>query len=166
MPEVIEEKKSEIKEPVGDDFSNRFFIVSNILLAGLAFFLIYNIYAKTVNIFFAKEKPAVSSLKNEEIKVEIMNGCGADRITGRTRNYLMENKIDVLQTGNMPSPHYDFTLVIDRTGNPGKSKRVAALLGLDETRIISQLNKQYLLDVSIILGRDFKKTKPFMENIN
>lgn len=154
------------KEPVGTNYSNRFFIVSSLVLFILALFLGYNIYSKTVKHFFTEKSLPADALSNEDIHVEIMNGCGVDRLTGTVRSYMMEKRIDVLQTGNMPSPDYDYSLVIDRTGSPGKSKRVAELLGLDETRIISQLNKQYLLDISIIIGRDFKELKPFMEKIN
>lgn len=163
MSEQQNSNSENSEEPVGINYPNRFFIAGSIILFILASFLGYNVYLKTVKYFFTEEKKETHTVQNENIHVEIMNGCGVDKLTGRVRTYLMERRIDVLQTGNMPSPDYDYTLIVDRTGNIDKSKRVAALLGLDETRIISQLNRQYLLDISIIIGRDYKEIKPFME---
>ena len=65
-----------------------------------------------------------------------------------------------MQTGNYISFDVDKSMVIDRTGNKANAIKVADVLGIDHKNIIQQINNDYILDVSLIIGKDFKELKP------
>ena len=55
----------------------------------------------------------------------------------------------------------DKSLVIDRTGNKANAEKVAAALGISRQNIIQQLNENYLLDCSVVIGKDYLELKPY-----
>jgi hypothetical protein len=55
----------------------------------------------------------------------------------------------------------DKSIVIDRTGNKINAKKVAAALGINEKNIVQQINSDYLLDCSIVIGKDYFSLKPY-----
>ncbi|MEK6552670.1 MAG: LytR family transcriptional regulator, partial [Bacteroidota bacterium] len=55
----------------------------------------------------------------------------------------------------------DECLVIDRTGNMANAYKVAKALRIKNENVIQQLNKDYFLDVSIVIGRDYFNLAPF-----
>ena len=50
---------------------------------------------------------------------------------------------------------------MDRTGKKINAFKVAEALGIDPKNVIQQINNDYFLDVSLIIGRDFNHLKPF-----
>ena len=96
----------------------------------------------------------IDSLKT--IQVEVLNGCGKAGIGEQVVDFLRKKKIDVVQTGNYISFDVPQSLIIDRTGNYEKAKIIASILSIDSTNILRIYNKNYLLDVSVILGKDNK----------
>lgn len=86
-----------------------------------------------------------------------MNGCGVAGVADGFTNFLRKNNFDVIQMGNYYSFDIEKTLVVDRTGNKKNAQLVATSLGLSEDVVISQTNKNYFLDVSVIIGKDFNQ---------
>ena len=86
-----------------------------------------------------------------------MNGCGVAGVADVFTNYLRKSNFDVIQMGNYYSFDIEKTLVVDRTGNKKNAQLVAKSLGLSEDVVISQTNKNYFLDVSVIIGKDFNQ---------
>lgn len=70
------------------------------------------------------------------------------------------NKIDVVNLGNYRSFEIENSIIISRNDKILNAEKVAALVGLDESRIIQQTNPDYLLDVTFILGRDYRNLIP------
>lgn len=70
------------------------------------------------------------------------------------------NKIDVVNLGNYRSFEIENSIIISRNEKILNAEKVAALVGLDESRIIQQTNPDYLLDVTFILGRDYRNLIP------
>ncbi len=62
--------------------------------------------------------------------------------------------------GNYISFDVENTIVIDRTGNIQNAYDVAEALGVDKQDVIQQINKDYFLDVSVIVGKDYNKLIP------
>ncbi len=79
----------------------------------------------------------------------------------RLQATLRQNNFDVVQIGNYRSFDIDNTLVVDRTGKKINALKVAEALGIDPKNVIQQINNDYFLDVSLIIGRDFNHLKPF-----
>ena len=65
------------------------------------------------------------------------------------------------QVGNYVNNDMDESLIIDRTGNMANAYKVAKALGIKNQNVIQQLNKDYFLDVSIVIGRDYFNLAPF-----
>ncbi len=52
---------------------------------------------------------------------------------------------------------------LDRSGDKSKAKRVAMTLGVSERNILQQVNNSLYLDVTVVIGKDYKELKPFLE---
>lgn len=107
---------------------------------------------------------AVSANKNKAsaiVQVEVLNGCGVSGVADTITDFLRKNNFDVVQTGNYTSFDMDKSLVIDRTGNKANAEKVAASLGIDKKNIVQQINNDYLLDCSVVIGKDYFQLKPY-----
>ena len=135
----------------------------NILIFTLAILIVYMIYSFFIKIsdreprFIDSEEALVPS---EIIQLEVLNGCGMEGVADRFTDFLRNQNFDVVKTGNYI--HYDVeeTLVIDRIGNLANAKKTAEVLGIDSKNVLQQLNDDYFLDVSVIIGKDYFKLKP------
>ena len=70
-------------------------------------------------------------------------------------DYLRENGMDVLITGNAKRFDYKKTIIYDRTGNIDNAFRLGNLLGTNE--IYSEKIDDSIVDVTVILGRDIEQ---------
>ena len=98
--------------------------------------------------------------RSEIIQVEILNGSGFPAIIDKAADFLRKNKFDVVSKGNYESFDVLETLVIDRTGNRTNAEAVAKALGV-KSKIIQQINSNYLLDVSVVIGKDYFNLEAF-----
>ena len=94
------------------------------------------------------------------IQVEVLNGCGVSGVADKLTDYLRANYIDVVNLGNYRSFEIENSIIISRNEKIKNAEEVAALVGLDESSIIQQLNSDYLLDVTFILGKDYRNLIP------
>jgi hypothetical protein len=94
------------------------------------------------------------------IQVEVLNGCGVSGIADKLTDYLRQNRFDVVNIGNYFSFEVENSIIIDRTGELIHAQVIADSIGLDKSNIIQQINKEYLLDVTIILGKDYSQLIP------
>ena len=120
----------------------------------------YSLYTKLVsnNDDFASGK---NNKPSAMVQVEVLNGCGVSGIADKATDFLRKNNFDVVQTGNYSSFNMDKSLVIDRTGNKANAEKVASALGIDKKNIVQQINNDYLLDCSIVIGKDYFQLKPY-----
>lgn len=89
------------------------------------------------------------------VQLEVLNGCGVLGVADKFTEYLRKKNFDVVQVGNYISFDIDKTLIIDRTGNVANAEKVAGFLGIDESSIIQQINNDYFLDVTLVIGKDY-----------
>lgn len=136
-------------------FLNTVIIILLIVIA----FLVYSLYSK---ISTHTSLPAVESTETaaDIVQLEVLNGCGVSGVADVFTSYLRSSNFDVVHTGNYISFDIDNSIVIDRTGNKANAVKVAELLGIDKKNIVQQINNDYFLDVSLIIGRDFNQLKP------
>lgn len=109
---------------------------------------------------------ALTSQPNLSIQLDVQNGSGENGVASKITEYLRKNNMDVVDIGNYKSQDVERTLVIDRSGENVKSRKVAQILGVSEKNIIQQLNNSLYLDVTVVIGKDFKELKPFLEKKN
>jgi hypothetical protein len=140
--------------------NNLFLNIAIFVLFALILFMLYSIYIKITN-----SKSVESGITNEQIasdiiQVEVLNGCGVGGIADRFTDFLRSNKFDVVNIANYIRFDMDETLVIDRRGNKANAYSIAKSLGVKKENVIQQLNDDYFLDVSIVIGRDYYTLQP------
>ena len=95
------------------------------------------------------------------VQVEVLNGCGKVGVGEKSVDFLRKHRMDVVQTGNYISFNVPNTLIVDRGNNMERAKYIANLLSVDTSHILRQYNRNYYLDVSVILGKDYKSLSFF-----
>ncbi len=94
-------------------------------------------------------------------QVEILNGCGVSGVAAQAHEYLRRLGFDVVNVENARAFDYERTLVIDRGGNEGIARRIARFLGTEN--VIRQVRPELMLQVTVILGKDYRTLKPYGE---
>lgn len=147
-------------------------VTASFLVVFLAIFLLlsingylgYSAYSKILKIFPAEE-PQRINYGLIPIKAEIVNGCGIEGMGDRLTDLLRSNQIDVIRSGNYYQFNVDKTLIIDRSGNMMKAKKIAKILGVPEQQIIRQINQPLFLDITVLAGKDFSHLKDSKEKL-
>jgi len=89
------------------------------------------------------------------IQLDVLNGCGVKGVGMKCTNYLREQGFDVVEVKNYKTFTVPQTLVVDRVGNMDVARTVAHALGIPEKHVIQQINPDYFVDVSVIIGSDY-----------
>jgi hypothetical protein len=96
----------------------------------------------------------------EPVQVDVLNGCGASHVATVFTSYLRSRGYDVVEMRNYKTFDVEESLVIDRGGKLENAEKVAYALGIKKKNIIQQLNQDYYVDVSVVIGKDFNSLKP------
>jgi len=165
-------------ESSSSDFVNKFKNYSlNILIvifAVLTIYLFYNFIKHTTSSRSENKNTAIDSTSsqitkqpsNKTLQIDVQNGTGVQGIANKVMEYLRSRGFDVVEMGNFSSQDIKTSMVIDRTGNTKNAKLVAQSLGIQEKYVIEQVNRNYFLDATVVVGRDYLELKPFKENTN
>ena len=140
--------------------ANFFLNIIILLLAAIVAYMSYSLYLK-IDIKKQIEVNAAKKKTASIIQVEVLNGCGISGTADKFTNYLRAHNFDVVQIGNYISYDVEKSIVIDRTGNMDNAYQVADTLGISRKNVIQQVNNNYFLDVSLIIGKDFNSLKPY-----
>ncbi|MCU7497410.1 MAG: LytR C-terminal domain-containing protein [Ignavibacteria bacterium] len=149
-------KNSDVKKSTANIFLNVFIF----LLGAVILYMAYAIVAKMLHSESTTELAAKSQSPSVIIQAEVLNGCGIGGVGDRFTDFLRNNKVDVVNVSNYGSFDMDKTLVIDRTGNMANAKKIAEILGIKPENVIQQINDEYFVDVSVVIGRDYSQLKP------
>lgn len=108
----------------------------------------------------------LKDISKSKIQVEVLNGCGVSGIADKLTDYLRSNKVDVVNLGNYRSFEIENSIIISRNNKIKNAEKIAALVGLDENSIILHTNPDYLLDVTFVLGKDYRNLRPLQKRQN
>ena len=106
---------------------------------------------------------------NQSIEVEVLNGCGIPFLAAQTTDYLRSKHFDVVFSGNAKNQLYQHTMILQRNEKIESLKKIADSFGLeldDSKHIIIIPDESLCLDVTIILGADYRKFAGLTEHIN
>jgi len=142
--------------PNSEKNSNLFFIIASVILALFAVFLLYSVLNKTGIVNFDDNTAIKPQNVQQLIQVEVLNSCGVTGVGDGLTDVLRAKGIDVVKTGNYRSFDIDNTFIIDRLGKIETANRVADSLNLNKRFIITEKNKNYFLDLTIVIGKDYK----------
>lgn len=126
-------------------------------LGFLLFILVFSLAARLlyprISSDRAEQDPALIS---NVIQLEVLNGCGvsglATTYTGTLRGY----GFDVVETGNFDHFNMEKSVVIARSSQTENALRVARALGIEEQHVLREVSGEYYLDVTLVLGADYK----------
>ena len=93
----------------------------------------------------------------QNIKVEVLNGCGLKGIAAQTADFLRANHVDVVRSDNADHHDYPNTVIISRNENVESLKAVSRSFGVtldDKTHILTDPDESLGVDVTVILGKD------------
>jgi len=157
-------KKRKKQTPGIKSTTNNFFLnIIIFLLAAIIIFVSYSLFVKITNQSDNGIENNKKQTASEIIQLEVLNGCGVAGAADRFTDFLREHNFDVVNVGNYFTFNVDETIVVDRIGNLENARKVARSLGVQRTNVIQQLNNNYFLDVSVIIGKDYYKLKPIKE---
>lgn len=145
-----------LKSPISEKNKSLFFIIVSVILAVFAIFLLYSDLNKIGLLSFEDNKTIKPQNVQQLIQVEVLNGCGVTGVGDGLTDILRAKGIDVVKTGNYLSFDIENTFIIDRLGKIETANRVADSLNLDKRFIITEKNKSYFLDLTIVIGKDYK----------
>ncbi len=110
--------------------------------------------------------PKTPTVSLNGIRVQVLNGCGVKGLARRISPALRAWGLDVRETKNAPHPDYERSSVIDRRGNLDVARALADSLGIDKSRVTSEINPNLPdIDVSVIVGKDYKRLKLNYQNV-
>jgi hypothetical protein len=98
--------------------------------------------------------------KTRTIQLDVLNGSGTPKLSQRFTDYLRARGFDVVEMGNYKDSRVEFTRVIDRAGNLAAAQQVAQALGVSKEHVVQEIDKHLYLDVSVVIGNDFRSLKP------
>jgi len=96
-------------------------------------------------------------------QVEVLNGCGANGIALTTTRYLRKKGFDVVSRGNYKHFKVEKSFIISRTGNMEIARKLAQVMGIPREQTRKEVDPTKQLEASVILGKDYKKLKPFLK---
>lgn len=153
-------------------FKNYSLNILIVLLALLTIYLFYNFLKRATTDQPAEKTPTADTTlhnltkqpSNKTLQIDVQNGSGVQGIASKVMEYLRENGFDVVEMGNFAVSDIKTSMVIDRAGNMRNAKRVAQNLGISEKYVIQQVNKNYFLDATVVVGKDYMELNPFKQN--
>jgi len=160
----VREKKISTNKIKEDHSKNILLNVSILILIVINAILAYSV-VKTISFNDTEDYLLVDSTK-ARIQVEVLNGCGVSGVAEKLTDYLRTNNIDVVNLGNYRSFEIENSIIISRNEKILNAEKVAAIVGLDNQNIIQQINPDYMLDVTFILGKDYRDLIPLKKRQN
>ena len=156
--------KSQSQNKSSDNFptgktTNVFLNFTILLLSVVIIFLTYSIIEKVDYFRDNNNDKENVGVNKKPVQLEVLNGCGVNGVAEKFTDYLRADNFDVVNIGNYRSFDIDHSLLIDRTGNMKKAFEIASTLGIEKNNIIQQVNKEYFLDVTLVIGKDYKRLK-------
>lgn len=124
--------------------------------------LLVTVFLVSMIIMYTREDPEEIFKKNASIRVEVLNGCGVDRLALKVANILRKRGFNVMKIGNASHASFDESVIIERLdGNMTNANYVAKRLGCKN--IGKDIDPALYIEITLILGKDYKKLFPDVE---
>ena len=158
---VEREERPAKKSPDSANIRKPFTIILNCCIAVAALAVIYGGYlfiARSAS--SAKSQQQVPEPAAHVIQLDVLNGCGARGAAAKFTRFLRGAGFDVVEMKNYKVATMQKTLVVDRIGDLAPARRVASALGIADKNIVQQINPDYFVEVSVIIGADYNSLEP------
>jgi len=98
-----------------------------------------------------------------DIVVRILNGNGISGVAYKLREYLLNQGFDVSETTNADHFNYEKTIIYLHSSDYTMSKKLSDKLGIANNPVLDDRSPDYPCDITIVMGKDYKKLPPFKE---
>lgn len=118
----------------------------------------------SIELVFHPAPPDVNKASTKRIvsiQLEVLNGTTEPKVAQRLTEALRSGGFDVVDVGNYKSSSVQRTTVIARTPDKSAAVSVASYLGVDNSHVLQQPDKNLYLDVSVIIGKDINQLRVF-----
>lgn len=123
--------------------------------------IIMFLFGASVIYMRTREDPEEIYKKNSNLRVEVLNGCNINRLAIKVSDILREKGFNVVKIGTTESM-YKETVVIERANeNLENGKYFARRIGCKN--IGKDVDPALYLDITLIVGEDYKKLFPDVE---
>ena len=103
-------------------------------------------------------RPATARAPAGRVRVQVLNATRTHGLARVATDVLRDRGFDVVETGNGRGFGADSSLVLDRVGNLEMASQVAGALGI--TRVETRRDSNLMLDVTVVLGNDWRPPSP------
>ncbi len=108
-----------------------------------------------------REDPEEVFKRNSNLRVEVLNGCGVNRLAIKVSDILREKGFNVVKIGDAEKK-FPETVVVERANEDMKNgKYFAKRIGCKN--IGKDVDPALYIDVTVIIGEDYKKLFPDVE---
>lgn len=116
----------------------------------------------SIIVMFSREDPEEIYRKNSNMRVEVLNGCGENRLAIKVANLLRKRGFNVVRIGDAYKTDFEETVVIERNDEDMENvKYFASRIGCEN--IGKDIDAALFLEVTIIIGKDYEKIFPDIE---
>ena len=100
-------------------------------------------------------------LVGEIIQVEVRNASGVPDLARQATAFLRARGFDVVEVGNYEEVGLSRSRVIDRVGDRTAALKVARAVGIADEQVVEEVEPDYYLDASVVIGLDYESLAPF-----
>ena len=124
----------------------------------LLYLLVIILAAFLISIIFmyTREDPEEIRKKNSTLRVEVLNGCGENRLALKVANVLRRRGFNVVKIGNATQSDFEKTVVIERSSDDYSNAKYFAKR-IKCKYIGKDIDPALHLEVSLILGLDYSR---------
>ncbi len=98
---------------------------------------------------------ASQTVEQESATIGVLNGTGRAGLAASTAEYLKGQGVAVAAFGNADRADYATTMIILNRPKPATAARLATLLGLPQSAIVTASNAAAAQDITLLLGADY-----------
>jgi len=124
----------------------------------LLYLLVIILAAFLISIIFmyTRENPEEIRKKNSTLRVEVLNGCGENRLAIKVANVLRRRGFNVVKIGNATQSDFEKTVVIERSNDDYSNAKYFARR-IKCKYIGKDIDPALHLEISLILGLDYSR---------
>lgn len=131
-----------------------------ILMIALAALIL--LFSLSIAYKLTREDPDEIFRRNNDLRIEVLNGCGVERLAMRVTDILREQGFNVVSVGSTRRDSFPESVVIDRVSETmEKGRYVARRIGCQN--VGKDIDPALYVDVTLIVGRDYLKLFPDVE---
>lgn len=141
--------------------------IFNGIIGVLGLLTVYFLISVIIRLFAGSPDPAKLNASKVDhklvIQVEVLNGNGVPKVTDELIAYIRNQGFDVVEKGNYNSFNVENSSIIDRVGDQAAAKKLAEILNISESKIVTQISYEYYTDLTLVLGKDYKNLSAFQK---